>query len=105
MKNKAAQQLGRKGGKASSESKAAAARKNGAKGGRPGVYSVIQSTEQGDEKLLGYRMHKGPAVALAEKHAGKGDKGIVVSFFRKNDGQTVYLNQDGNHAITGEFWG
>ena len=35
MSNKAAQQLGRLGGKVSSEAKAAAARANGAKGGRP----------------------------------------------------------------------
>lgn len=33
--NKAAQQLGRRGGRATSEAKAAAARANGAKGGRP----------------------------------------------------------------------
>lgn len=33
--NRAAQQLGRLGGKATSEAKAEAARKNGAKGGRP----------------------------------------------------------------------
>lgn len=35
MKNKAAQQLGRKGGKTKTEAKAEAARANGAKGGRP----------------------------------------------------------------------
>jgi len=35
MKNKAAQQLGRLGGKVSSEAKTAAVRKNGKKGGRP----------------------------------------------------------------------
>lgn len=35
MKNKAAQSLGRLGGKATSEAKAEAARKNGKKGGRP----------------------------------------------------------------------
>lgn len=35
MKNKAAQQLGRLGGKATSEAKTAAARKNAKKGGRP----------------------------------------------------------------------
>ena len=35
MKNKAAQQLGRLGGKATSEAKAAAVRENGKKGGRP----------------------------------------------------------------------
>jgi hypothetical protein len=35
MKNKAAQQLGRLGGKVKSEAKAAAVRENGKKGGRP----------------------------------------------------------------------
>jgi hypothetical protein len=35
MKNKAAQQLGRKGGQATSAAKAAAARRNGKLGGRP----------------------------------------------------------------------
>lgn len=35
MKNKAAQQLGRLGGKVTSEAKAAAVRENGKKGGRP----------------------------------------------------------------------
>ncbi len=35
MKNKAAQQLGRLGGKVTSEAKTAAVRENGAKGGRP----------------------------------------------------------------------
>lgn len=29
---------------------------------------------------------------------------VFVYWFRKSDGQTGYLNRDGNHAITGEAW-
>lgn len=29
---------------------------------------------------------------------------VFVEWFRKSDGQHGYLNQDGNHAITGEAW-
>lgn len=46
MKNKAAQQLGRRGGKVTSEAKSAAAVANGAKGGRP--HGVIAMLHQAD---------------------------------------------------------
>ena len=48
MKNKAAQQLGRLGGKVTSESKASAARANGKKGGRP-VKELIADSMCGKE--------------------------------------------------------
>jgi hypothetical protein len=41
MKNKAAQSLGRLGGRAKSEAKAAASRTNGTKGGRPSLYAYV----------------------------------------------------------------
>lgn len=44
MKNKAAQQLGRLGGSVSTEVKAAAARENGSKGGRPRKDEVLART-------------------------------------------------------------
>lgn len=49
QKNKAAQALGRRGGKAKTIAKAAAARNNGKKGGRPRRYSLqeIERAMQG----------------------------------------------------------
>ena len=48
MKNKAAQQLGRLGGKVTSEAKAAAVRENGKKGGRPhGVIAMLHTSDGG----------------------------------------------------------
>ena len=50
MKNKAAASLGRRGGKVKSESKAAAARANGKKGGRPSkelVADALSGKEDG----------------------------------------------------------
>lgn len=42
--NKAAQELGRLGGQAKSEAKAAASRENGKKGGRPRIYNKSAPT-------------------------------------------------------------
>ena len=45
MKNKAAQSLGRLGGRAKSEAKTETARANGAKGGRPKLFAYVVETQ------------------------------------------------------------
>ena len=104
MKNKAAQSLGRLGGKAKTEAKTSAARANGAAGGRPGMYSVTESSGFAPPFCHEVKLSKGAATALAERLASKGRSGIYVEFFRASDGQRGYLNQDGDHSITGEAW-
>ena len=104
MKNKAAQSLGRLGGKAKTEAKTSAARANGAAGGRPGMYSVTESSGSAPPFCHEVKLSKSAATALAERLASKGRSGIYVEFFRASDGQRGYLNPDGDHSITGEPW-
>lgn len=99
MKNKAAQALGRLGGKAKSEAKTETARKNGAKGGRPGMYSVSQNGQ-----TLQHSISCTFARNIATQLVAAGKTGIYVEFFRKADGQRGFFNQDGHHAISGEEW-
>ena len=101
---KAAAAMGRKGGSAKTERKAAAAKANGAAGGRPGMYSVTESSGSAPPFCHEAKLSKSAATALAERLANKGRSGIYVEFFRASDGQRGYLNQDGDHSITGEAW-
>jgi hypothetical protein len=104
MKNKAAQQLGRLGGKAKTEAKASAARANGAAGGRPGMYSVLIRREWGEDEYQADSLSKSAAADMAKGLVAAGESGIYVEFFRTSDGQRGYLNADGNHNINGEDW-
>jgi hypothetical protein len=104
MRNKAAQQLGRLGGKAKTEAKTTAARANGAGGGRPGMYSVTESTGSAPPFCHEVKLSKSAATELAERLASKGRSGIYVEFCRASDGQRGYLNQNRDHSITGEAW-
>lgn len=46
------------------------------------------------------------AIKIAEKEARQNPNCLVfVDFFRVADGQHGYLNDNGNHAITGMAWG
>ena len=100
----AAAALGRKGGSAKSEAKTAAVRANGAKGGRPGMYSVILSMEWGEDIYQDTGLSKVDAKAMALALVASGKSGVFVDFFRASDGQRGYLNADGNHSITGKDW-
>lgn len=104
MKNKAAQQLGRLGGAAKTPAQAAAGRANGAKGGRPGMYSVVEDNGTSPPFCHEHKVSKAVAKDLAERLASKGKVGIYVEFVRASDGQRGYLNQSGDHAVTGEAW-
>lgn len=74
MKNKAAQELGRLGGKVSSEAKAEAARSNGAKGGRPSkldrslfpgeVKGVMRNGGKANGTILGVAVRDGDTMLL-----------------------------------------
>ena len=99
MKNKAAQQLGRLGGKVSSEAKAQAARANGAKGGRVGMYSV-----DSDGDTVDHSLSKAAAVTLAKQRVAAGDRGVFIRFHRASDGQRGFLNPGGGHDLTGRDW-
>jgi hypothetical protein len=100
----AAAALGRKGGSAKSEAKTAAVRANGAKGGRPGMYSVTYRTEMGESIIADHNLPKYIAIDLAKKLVDQGKEGVFVEFFRRSDHQRGYLNQDGNHDINGRAW-
>lgn len=87
MKNKAAQQLGRLGGKVTSEAKAAAVRENGKKGGRPPRSTVVllwrnsEDTEYGAWRLTTYKgdiipMSAFMTAAAAREYAASRNWGI-----------------------------
>ncbi len=59
--------------------------------------------EWGEVKNVAQGLTKAQAMQQARTEAIK-SKGIFVEWFRSSDGQRGYLNQDGNHAITGEEW-
>jgi len=42
--------------------------------------------------------------ARAAMAAMRGEEGDFLRWFRASDGQTGYLNQDGNHSIEGVRW-
>jgi hypothetical protein len=54
----------------------------------------------------GYTPHctRKEAIKLARVEVRNGSKGVTISFFRASDGQRGYLNPNGSHAITGNFW-
>ncbi len=104
MKNKAAQELGRKGGKAKTDAKSVASRINGIMGGRPGMYSVTQCSAGREQVTHGHALSKVSATILANALLNKGIVGIFVVFRRQTDGQEGYLNQGGGHDITGTEW-
>jgi len=68
------------------------------------VYAVNQRFENGQEKTIAENLTERQAAELASEQC-KEKSGITVSFFRESDGQVGYLNQDGNHEISGRFWG
>ncbi|GAE10035.1 hypothetical protein [Paenibacillus sp. JCM 10914] len=68
-------------------------------------YSVIA------EEKLGYEIAEKSctgeefAVITAEEFAKKyADANVYIRFYHKSKGQVGYLNQDGNHDITGKPW-
>ena len=99
MKNKAAQQLGRLGGKAKTEAKTIAARANGAAGGRPGMYAVMQ-----DDDMIHHSISATLARNYAMELVAAGKTQIFVTFYRKQDGQRGYLNRNREHSLTGVDW-
>jgi hypothetical protein len=101
----AAKTLGRKGGQAKSERKTVAARANGKKGGRPGMYTVtLNDADTGtDESWPG--LTKRQAISLAKETAAFNPTcAVFIEWFRKSDGQRGYLNPSGDHEITGHVW-
>lgn len=101
---RAASTMGRKDGKSRSDAKAAAARENGRRGGRPMKYQVNVYDE--GSYITGYNDISGRDVPgavndLASQHPRSR---IYVEWSRKSDGQHGYLNPDGDHDITGRPW-
>jgi len=87
------------------EKKAAAARENGKKGGRPGMYTVtLNDADTGtDESWPG--LTKRQAISLAKETAAFNPTcAVFIEWFRKSDGQRGYLNPSGDHEITGHAW-
>jgi hypothetical protein len=64
MKNTAAQSLGRLGGSKTSESKAATARQNGAKGGRPAFEWLVITTGRSADTYTIWAKRKTEAAAI-----------------------------------------
>lgn len=48
-------------------------------------------------------LNRKEATEIAKREAEQ-DKHVLVTWFRKSDGQLGYLNRDGNHDITGKAW-
>lgn len=92
-------------GSIKSPRKTASSRKNGKKGGRPGMYSIVIVDEDADEDYPDNNLTKSTAIEAAKKYAAKyPNKQVYISWFRKSDGQRGYLNPSGDHAITGKAW-
>ena len=50
-------------------------------------------------------LSKAEAIRTAKNEAKSDtDNQVFVNWYRKSDGQTGYLNSDGDHAITGKAW-
>ncbi len=64
MKNKAAQELGRLGGKATTEAKTATARENGKKGGRPAHEWLVIRDGRTPDKFAVWSKHKTETSAI-----------------------------------------
>jgi hypothetical protein len=68
MKNKAAQSLGRLGGRATSEAKTKAARANGKQGGRPKLYVYACQVRRGEEwTTIGHPSNRAEAQEEAKR--------------------------------------
>lgn len=48
--------------------------------------------------------YKNIAIKTAKKEAAKGNYDVFVTWQRGSDGQTGYLNYNGDHCITGTAW-
>lgn len=70
-------------------------------------YSITVTDEQGFSDFVYIDKTQEQAKKLANelandpKYAGRN---IFITFYRPSDGQTGYLNPDGNHSPTGESW-
>ena len=52
-----------------------------------------------------FDLSKAEAIQTARTEAkADTDNQVFISWYRKSDGQTGYLNSDGDHAITGKAW-
>jgi hypothetical protein len=81
MKNKAAQELGRKGGQAKSETKTETARANGAKGGRPRLFAWVVEIRNDDgsyRTVTRIPMDRESALREAATQRNWGDKARVA---------------------------
>ena len=67
------------------------------------TYDIYDNQEGGQAVLLAEDLTERKAMTQAAELA-KGRKGITVEWNRASDGQHGYLNQDGSHAIRGQFW-
>lgn len=67
------------------------------------VCEYVPSNVVEGETVKGVRNATKTAREYAEKYP-KPQYQVFVSWHRSSDGQTGYLNSDGNHAITGEAW-
>lgn len=87
------------------EAKAVAARENGRKGGRPGMYTVTLHGSDGEITDSWPGLTKRAAIALAQETAAFNPTcAVFIEWFRRSDGQHGYLNPSGDHEITGHTW-
>ena len=67
------------------------------------TYDICDNRDSGETIFLVEDLTEQDAMAQAAELA-KSKKGITVEWNRASDGQHGYLNQDGNHAINGQYW-
>ena len=65
----------------------------------------MKYTVTADSEMVETGLSKKEAIKLANESIVKyPDDEIHVEFYRSSDGQHGYLNQGGNHEITGKAW-
>lgn len=67
-------------------------------------YDIVVIDKNGEEENSGSGLSKTEAVKKARELALLTDIQVFVTWHRAADGQTGYLNSDGNHDITGKAW-
>ena len=65
-------------------------------------YTVTIESERGETEETVVSGKRNALIQAKEDAEANPDCNVYVSFLRTSDGQRVWLNPDGNHAITGE---
>lgn len=67
-------------------------------------YAITARDAHGDEYVATANSERAAVKAARQMVKDYPGYQVHVSWYRESDGQSGYLNPDGNHAITGESW-